>query len=305
MYGSLDSRHPATMTPTRAVGVMCLTMLIWPVVELLARFLSRPYSPFEIVWMRYGTHLLLMLALWAPGGPGRLVRTRRPGLHVARGLMMLGMPAFFIFSIGRLSLDSIMSLFWIAPLLAMLLGVLLLGERVGGRQWMVVTIAWLGVLVMLGPFALTRSRAGILPLLMAGCFALYLVLTRYLRDETAASRLFYTALVVWASLSPFVPLFWKTPTLRDLGIMMSIGILGFVFLLGLDHALDAVPVSRLAPFTLAQPIWTLAIDAGLRGHPLARHAIVGIVLLLGAWLVLLWSGRAPALNLGRVPAGDR
>jgi drug/metabolite transporter (DMT)-like permease len=87
--------------------------------------------------------------------------------------------------------------------------------------------------------------------------------------------------------------------------MMSIGILGFVFLLGLDHALDAVPVSRLAPFTLAQPIWTLAIDAGLRGHPLARHAIVGIVLLLGAWLVLLWSGRAPALNLGRVPAGDR
>lgn len=170
---------------------------------------------------------------------------------------------------------------------------------------MVVTIAWLGVLVMLGPFALTRSRAGILPLLMAGCFALYLVLTRYLRDETAASRLFYTALVVWASLSPFVPLFWKTPTLRDLGIMMSIGILGFIFLLGLDHALDAAPVSRLAPFTLAQPIWTVAIDAGLRGHPLARHAIVGILVLLGAWLVLLWSGRAPALSPGRAPAGDR
>jgi drug/metabolite transporter (DMT)-like permease len=299
MYGSHELQHHPTMTPTRAAGVMCLTMLIWPVVELLAKSLSRPYSPFQIVWMRYGTHLLLMLVLWAPGGAGRLTHTRRPGPHVVRGLMMLGMPAFFVFSRIGLSLDASLSLFWLAPLLAMLLGVLLLGERVQAWQWLVVTIAYLGVLVALGPFAVTRSWAGILSLLMAGCFAAYLVLTRSMRDESEASRLFYTALVVWASLCPFVPLFWRTPTLADLGIMVSIGILGFVVLLGLDRALDAAPAGWLAPFTLAQPIWTVAIDVGLRGQPLSRHAMAGIVVLLGAGLVLLWSGRTPLRRVTR------
>ena len=75
--------------------------------------------------------------------------------------------------------------------------------------------------------------------------------------------------------------------------MVSIGVLGFLFLLGLDYALDAAPAVLVGPFTLATPIWTVAIDVGLRGQPLMRHTIAGILVLLGAGLVLLWWERAP------------
>ena len=94
----------------------------------------------------------------------------------------------------------------------------------------------------------TLRRASVFPLLMAACFAFYLVLTRLMRDETTASRLFYTALSVWVPLGLVVPWAWTTPTPRDFGLMASIGILGFLFLLGLDQALDAAPASCLAPF---------------------------------------------------------
>jgi hypothetical protein len=40
-------------------------------------------------------------------------------------------------------------------------------------------------------------------------------LTRFMRDETAAARLFYTALGVWVPLSLVLPWFWTTPTPRD------------------------------------------------------------------------------------------
>jgi drug/metabolite transporter (DMT)-like permease len=96
--------------------------------------------------VRYGTHLLLMLVLWTPDGPGRLVRTRRPFLHVIRALTMLGMPAFFIFAIARMSVGTVMSLFWIAPLLAMLVATVWLGDRVGGRQWIAAAAAYAGAL---------------------------------------------------------------------------------------------------------------------------------------------------------------
>ena len=268
-----------------------MAMLLWPIVEWLALTLSKPYSPFEVVWVRYGVHLVLMLALWTPGGPARLVRTRRPGLHVIRALTMLGMPACFVLAITRMPLDAVMSLFWISPLVAMLLAAMWLGDRPGRRRWTSSAAAYGGVLFVLEPFAVTLRWALILPLLMAACFALYLVLTRLMRGETAASRLFYTALGVWVPLGLVVPWGWKTPTLRDFAIMASIGVLGFLFLLGLDLALDAAPVGRLAPFVLAQPIWIVLIDAIVGGRAPARHVVAGVVIVLGAWLVFAWPER--------------
>jgi drug/metabolite transporter (DMT)-like permease len=266
-------------------------MLLWPIVERLAHALSQPYSPFQIVWVRYGVHLVLMLALWTPGGAARLVRTRRPGLQVIRALTMLGMPACFVLAASRMSLDAVMSLFWISPLMAMLLAATWLGDRPGGRRWASAAAAYGGVLFILQPFDVTLRRASILPLLMAACFALYLVLTQYMRGETAASRLFYTALGVWVPLGLLMPCVWKTPTLRDFGLMASIGILGFLFLLGVDLALDDASIGRLAPFVLAQPIWFVLIEALVGGRAPTQHVVAGIVIVLGAWLVFAWPER--------------
>ena len=291
MPGSRPPLQPPARRWVRGPLVLCLAMLLWPIVERLAQALSQPYSPFQIVWVRYSVHLVLMLALWTPGGPARLVRTRRPGLQVIRGLTMLGMPTCFVLAHARMSLDAVMSLFWISPLMAMLVAALWLGDRPGGRRWASAAAAYGGVLLVLESFAVTPRRASVLPLIMAACFALYLVLTRLMRGETGASRLFYTALGVWVPLGLVMPWVWKTPTLRDFGLMASIGILGFLFLLGLDLALDDAPIGRLAPFVLAQPIWLVLIDALVGGRAPTQRVVAGIVLVLGAWLVFAWPER--------------
>jgi drug/metabolite transporter (DMT)-like permease len=270
---------------------MAVAMGLWPVVEALASFLSRGYSPFEIVWIRYGTHLLLMLLLWTPGGPWRLVRTGRPVLHAVRGLTMLGMPAFFVLGAMRMPVDTVMSVFWIAPLVAMLLATRWLGERVGARCWATTAIACAGAVFVIGPSAMPRWSI-VLPLAMAACFALYQVLTRSMRDETTAARLFYTAFSVWLPLGLVAPWFWTTPTPRDLALMMAIGALGFLFLFALDHALDAAPVTRVAPFVLAQPLWGVLVDAVIgRGQP-TLGTVTGVVMILLAWLALIWPLRS-------------
>ena len=179
----------------------------------------------------------------------------------------------------------------------MLLAALWLVERPSRRRWMASVGAYAGVLLMLGPVAITLGRAAVLPLLMAACFAFYLRLTRLMREETRASRLFCTALSVWVPLGLVLPWAWTTPTLRDFGLMAAIGVLGFLFLLGLDHALDAAPIGRLAPFVLAQPIWTVVINAVVSGQAPARHAVVGVVVVLGAWLVFAWPERMQVSSL--------
>jgi drug/metabolite transporter (DMT)-like permease len=266
-------------------------MLLWPVVEALAGFLTRGYSPFEVVWVRYGTHLLLMLVLWTPGGPARLIRTRRPGLQMLRGLTMLGMPAFFVLGAMRMPVDTVMAVFWIAPLVAMLLATRWLGERISARHWAATVLACAGGVLVVAPSALPR-RSIVLPLAMAACFALYQVLTRALRDETTTARLFYTAFSVWLPLGLAAPWFWTTPRPRDLALMMAIGVLGFLFLLALDHALDSAPVTRLAPFAVAQPIWSVVVEATVGRDRLSLVTVSGVVLVLVAWVALIWPLRS-------------
>jgi drug/metabolite transporter (DMT)-like permease len=269
-------------------GVLVGATLLWSVAEGLTGVLSRRYSLIEIIWMRYSIHLALMLVLWTPGGPARLLRARHPGWQMVRGLTMLVASTCLVVALYRLSHPVIMSLFWITPLLAMGLAAAWLGERPGRRRWVAAAGAYAGGLVLLGPVAIPFSSAVILPLSTAACFALYLVLTRFMREETSGSRLFYTALGVWVPLTVIVPRVWKTPSARDLGIMTAIGVLGFLLLLGFDLALDAAPVGQVAPFLLAQPIWSLLLEAVLTGHGLSRHALAGAVTILGAWLVFAW-----------------
>jgi len=267
-------------------------MLFWRLIEMLPASLSQPYSPFEIVWVRYGTHLLLMLCLWAPLNPARLVRTARPGLHVVRAVIMLGVPVAFVLARSRMPGDTVMSVFWIEPAVAMLLGAVWLGERVGRRHWLTAAALFVGVLMILRPSGALPRLSWVFPIAMAACFALYQVLTRVMREETTTARLFYTALGAWVPLSVGLPWFWTTPTLPDLGVMMSIGVLGFLFVAALDRAVDSAPVSTLAPFAVTQPLWGVVLHALLRGRTPTLEAGVGIAVVLVAWLVFAWPGRA-------------
>jgi len=289
--GKLPRPDATGRFPLPGIMTMCVALVLWPIMETLAGRLSRPYSTFQVVWIRYGTHLLLMLVLWAPSGVLRLLRTRQPGRQVVRSLMMLGFPACFVLAGARMSVDTAWAVFWVSPLMSLLLAHLWLRERVGWPWWVGAVVAYAGALVILAP-APFRARVIVFPLGTAACFALYLALSRRLRHETSAVRLFYTALGVWIPLAFVAPWFWQTPTPRDLAIMMTIGVLGLVFLAALDYALDVTPLSHLAPFMLAQPVWGVILTAALRRQLPAFATVAGAGMVIAAWLPIIWVLRA-------------
>jgi drug/metabolite transporter (DMT)-like permease len=256
--------------------------------------------------MRYSTHLLLMVLVWGTRDPGRLVRTTRPGLHVIRGLTMLGMPAAFVLAISRAPKEVVQTTFTLQPLLAMAMAAVWLRERIGHRRWAGGVAACVGALVIAHPTIAPRGGAIVLGLSAAACFALYQVLTRFMREETTPSRLFYTALWVWVPLSFAVPWFWTTPVLTDLVLMMVVGVLGYLILLGIDRSLDVAPVSKIAPFAVAQPVAGVLIEALLLRRVPPPGRVAGIAIVLVGWLMLLWptAGQAPTPDRDARGAGE-
>jgi drug/metabolite transporter (DMT)-like permease len=281
---------PTTQPSTQLYGVMwvCLFVLLWTAVETIGGLIPSPYSPYQTVWMRYGTHLLFMLIAFGPRHKTNLVYTHRPGMQLFRSLMMFGMPVFFIKAVQRMSVSGALSIFWIAPILVMLLSLLLLDTSIGWSAWIAALASFAGTLMILRPHLDFFGWSAFLPLGMAFCFSLYIVMTQMLSTEETRTNLFYTAAGVFFLLSLGMPFFWQPLTLYSASLMVSIGLIGYVVLFTLDKSLEFAPASTIAPFIYTQPVWLVILTYLSSGHFPGKLALLGVAIIVASGLYLIY-----------------
>jgi len=277
-------------TQLTGVGFMCVAMLTWAVIESIPRFFSQYYASYQIVWLRYSTHLLFMLAVLGPRHKTQLIRTRHLLLQIARAMMMLGMHLCFIWAVRRIPLHDAMSVLWVSPLLLMVMA-LWLRERVKLVYWIVTLIAFAGVLIVLQPGRDTLSASVVFSLGMGVCFSLYQLTTRLMPDENILASLFYTAFGVWVPLSLLMPSHWVAPTPHDLALMVGIGLIGFVTLYALDRALELAPAPVVAPFAFTQPVFVVVVNLALLGLVPNDLTLLGALIVMVSLLALGWMVR--------------
>lgn len=244
-------------------------------------------SAYQVVWTRYAVHLAFMLLVFGPRRGKGLVRTARPARQVVASLLMLGMPLCFIWGLQRMPIRDVSASLWLAP--AMVVGISVATRRpYGGIRTVVATsIGLAGAMLIWSPDAGLFRRATIFGAGAALCFSLYLVVVRSMPHERILTKLFHTALWVWVSLTLGLPFFWKTPTVGGMMAMVAIGLLGWLGLLALDLAIEAMPVGLLAPVLYTQLVWAALLVWPLRHSPLDGRTAVGVALALAAALLAL------------------
>lgn len=286
-------------TVRRGMLIIALAATLWAVVEALGATVSDDYSALQVVWTRYAVHLLVLLALVGPRRGVALPVTPRMRLQVARGLLMLLMPACFLLGLVLGDMEDVLAVFWITPLMTMALAVWLLHEQVEIWVWPAALVGWGGAVLVDRPDGFPAGPEVLPALGMALCLSLYLVLTVRLRDEPVATSLFYTAACVLLPLTLAIPFIWHTPTSRTLALMSLIGVLGLALLYAMERALDDAPVSAIAPLWYVQPVVILILTI------LTGEVVPGRSALLGTALIVLLSTTllvtAGSLRTGKRP----
>jgi drug/metabolite transporter (DMT)-like permease len=271
----------------------------WAILEgVIGVRLRQRYEIAQIVWCRYAVHLLIVFAIWGWHQPARIWSTTRRKLHVSRSLLMLVMPISFGLALREgMPANAVWSVMWLAPLMIVALALGLGRERPGWLSWAAAAAGSVGAVLVLAPAAAGSGRAILWSLLMGASFALYVVLTRDLRDELVRTNLFYTAIGVFLALTPFVPGMWIAPDARDAAILGAIGAVGFVALVALDRAVERASVSATAPFIHLQVVFVALIE--WRRHPSLppAHVIAG-TMAIAALALLCWR---QAAQLALVP----
>jgi drug/metabolite transporter (DMT)-like permease len=267
----------------RAMAWMTVFALLWVVVEVLGAHLSQRYSGYQVVWTRYAVHLVFMMLIFGWREPRALWHTKRPVFHVMRSLLMLTMPAAVIVAqADGVDIDTVMAVFWAAPLLIIALARVCLKERTVRQMWLAGATAFLGAVVLLAHHTVLTIDAWWLPLLSAVSFSLYVVMTRMLRHEDVRTNLFYTALGVCAALTPLMPRLWIAPSSVDVAWLCGIGVAGLAALYALDRTAEAAPVSGSAAFGALQAAFAVGVRVLHNGQGPGLRAWVGLLLIAAA-----------------------
>lgn len=283
---------PAFLVALAAVGILSIMDAVMKALVIALGIVA------VSVW-RSVVNLVIASALYLPR---RLPWPTRETLkiHVARGALMTVMALLFFWGIARVPLAQAIALTFIAPLIALLLAVLFLGERIGPRSIGGSLAAFAGVIVIvlgqaraeLGPDALLGTLA---ILVSALCYAANIVMTR--RLAVAAKPLemnFFQSVTVMALWAVAVAVMGIPELPGDqwgwiiaASLMSTAGALLFAWAYARAEA-SYLAVTEYSAFLWAAALGWLVFDENVTGYTLA-----GAALIVGGCLVA--SRRTPAV----------
>ena len=148
----------ATAAGTRAharqlqgVLLMVLAMLAIPAVDGIAKYLSAGYSPLFIGWARYAAACLFVLPRAFARHGTRLFPSTQRGSHLLRTMLLVTAMTLYFLSIARIPLAIAISTFFVAPILAVMLSIVVLKEELTRWKLASLVLGFAGSLVILRP----------------------------------------------------------------------------------------------------------------------------------------------------------
>lgn len=277
----------------RAIPLYILAGLFLSSLDATAKILVQDYPVWWVVWARFAGHVLIVLPLaWAKVGRD-FWRTRQPLLQLGRSSLLLAATIAFFSALLYLPLAEASAISFLAPMIVVLLSGPLLGEVVPRARWAAVAVGFAGVLLVTRPGSAAFHPSALLMLGVALFNALYQLLTRKLRGDSAYTTLFYSAMVGTVAFTGMLPFLdpHPLPGFSDALLFLLLGLLA-----GLGHwcmitAFLQAQASQLTPFGYLQMVWPLGFGWLLFGQFPDSVSMAGMSIILAGGVWLAWQER--------------
>jgi drug/metabolite transporter (DMT)-like permease len=179
----------------KVIAALCamVAVFFFSLNDAFIKFLSDDYALHQIVLVRSGIGLLILMAIFIPfHGTLSVLRTRRLGMHLLRGLAVVFANLTFFIGLAELPLAEATAIFFVSPLLITVFSIIFLKEQVGIHRWASVFLGLVGVLIILRPGTDAFKTASLLPIAAALGYATLHMLTRKMgKTESALTMSFY------------------------------------------------------------------------------------------------------------------
>lgn len=254
-----------------AVVMMSSAMLIVPIMDVIAKYLSAAMPPLEVTFGRFFFQVIIAILVAAVSGGFHRLKSKRPVINYLRGLLLCGAVLSFFTSVKYMSVATAISIFFVEPAILTIMAALVLKEKVGWRRISAIVVGFAGAMIILRPNFLEIGPASLLPLLAATFFATYLLVNRLFAgtDELLAIQfsagmsgtVFLGGLLAISTLLELPGHVFVLPDLTQTGLLLTIGAIAFV-----GHGLVVVAFQKGEAALLAPLQYLEIVGATLFGY---------------------------------------
>ena len=263
---------------------MLAAMAILPFIDVLAKKLGQAGMPILIVvWARalFGGLMTLPFALQADGI--RAFRPAQPLRQLARAVLLFGATFLFFQSLKYLPIADALAIFFVNPLVIVILSALALREKVGPRRWAAVAVGFIGTLIIIRP-GIVEVNPGTLYALGAGvALGSYFVMTRAMAGVANAMVLTFQTSAIGAALTMLaLPFLWVPPSAEQWGMLAALGVIATLGHVLITKAYVHAEASLLAPLAFTEIVMATLLGYAFFGDLPDRWTVLGVAILIAS-----------------------
>ena len=277
---------------------MLATMFCFIVLNSLMKYSLERFSLVQVTWGRF-FFASVFSAMICGRQIGELAKSISLRQQFLRSILLMTTTALFNVGISRLPLATATTIMFMSPILVTLLSTALLGEHVGWRRWMGITVGFVGAVIVMQPWQ-SASESYSIGMVFLGVAALsnasYQLVTRHVRADHPLTSLLYTALAGAVVTTLILPWHWSTPDLLGWALLISSGAAGCIGHLCIIRAFQAAPASIVAPFSYSSLIWATLFGFLIWQELPGLWTYVGGTLIVGSGLYIFFRERSRNLE---------
>ena len=238
--------------PGLGITMMLVGILLFVLNDVMGKWLMSTYTVGQVLLLRsFAALLMLSPFIWREGFLN-ILRAPQPGLQTLRVIFSTLEVAAFYWAVSYLPLADVMTFYMAGPIFVAALAVMVLGEKISGRRWIIILFGFAGVIIAMRPTSAAFSMASLIAIFGSLCFAALMLTTRNLRKTSD------TSLVTWQTMAAlifgacFAPVGWVTPSASDFVLLSLLGIVAALAHICVNRSLKLAPANVVVPYQYTQ-----------------------------------------------------
>ena len=270
-----------------AISLAILCAIIMSIDAIVVRFLSKDINPFVVVFFRtlFGLFFFIPFILRNKS----ILHTNYCFMHIIRAVLKIFALVAMFLAIKYENLMEVTSISFTSPLFLIFGAVLILKEDYNKKSFLSAILGFLGVVVIMLP-GLNKISFGLLWAVLGAILiaTIQLILKKMLDKDKTETLVAWNLIlmVILASIPAYI--YWVTPTLNILLLLIIQGSLGAIAMSVMTKAFSLTNASLLAPIDFIRlPMVTLIAFIIFNEIPSFRSILGAFMILLAVILITI------------------
>jgi len=265
---------------------MFVSVCAFSIMDLIVKW-SDSYPLGQVIFFRGFFGVLLYFLIMPRDRIKNFYYTKRPGLHFLRCFFGLIALLSIFTALRNLPLATVVSISFAAPIFTTILSIFLLSEKVGLFRWLAVIVGFIGIIIITEPGFSSLNIYFIYPLIFCLGMSYVAITIRQLSTSEPVwlISLYFSATITLASFFT-IPYGWIMPDIKDLILLMLIGILGGAANLWLSQSYKFSEVSLVTPLKYLALIFAIIFGYIIWNEVPSTKTLIGAFLVIASSIII-------------------